>query len=445
MRQIGVFGALLLALFICTSAVAWADPEPDDVLSQAHGPMPSTGPVAAGIQTVNDADWYSLYLLGGQVVTISIDAPSCVSSYGNNASLYATLTDARGAPIDGATATVAIASPTSSIVGDTDVSTPASWTTPYTGADHYYIEVTPDSTFRPDLPCAYTLNLTPGSAVSNTSFEDREAACTHARARYHGALIAYRRAKSLAEHGRHHRSLRGLRATSSKRAAEMRTACRVVTAAEGKTGPAQPARAAQARAIWRTIYAADHMHGCRRLRPMIFPQGSGLFARAIVADARCGDGVIVLRHVAGTRWVILGQGSDWGATSRCQHDIQAVSITLLRRMFGRAICVQAMGEYQVAAWGDAVISKVHGADPALAYLLPHDGTLAHDAGQSSTQQYDWTSSTDDQAHSATVTLSYYVGTQADYAITLDGAPTVRGTITRSTVQKLGFPPDPSDE
>jgi hypothetical protein len=200
----------VLTLGVAMPVAAGADAfEPNDFPDQARGPLAGGSPTVASIDTFNDEDWYYLYLLGGQIVTVTVTAdPSCSGD-----SVLAELISADTSVLVTAVHTA----------GQTP--RPARWTTPYSGPDSYRIHVTTGRITLPVIPCPYTLEITPANAVSNTSIADRKARCTSARLKYHRALLNYRNAKSAAEHHRRHASLTHLRKAVSQARSHVTTKC----------------------------------------------------------------------------------------------------------------------------------------------------------------------------------------------------------------------------
>jgi hypothetical protein len=209
---------------------------------------------------------------------------------------------------------------------------------------------------------------------------------------------------------------------------------------------------AQTRAIFRAIDRHYHIRAglsrCHPATPRLHPVGRSFYTVVTIASRACGNGQFALRRPrSGGRWQALGAGSDWGSPDRCARDIRVIGITALRELFGREICVNGFsGDFQTVIWLDAVVAATSGADPTtLANSLPqfdgNDDTSLPGKPVTGTQSFPVADGT---AHTATVTLSFFVGSQADYAISVDGGAPQPGVITAAAVRALGYDPGPQD-
>jgi hypothetical protein len=205
------------------------------------------------------------------------------------------------------------------------------------------------------------------------------------------------------------------------------------------------ATAAEARAMWRVV---DRQHRCSaHHRPEVstVPSERFVYARLVIADGTCGNGEELLRRRKRShRWRPVGAGSDWGNPDRCAQDLARYPLTVLRDLFSKRICVNGYtNDYQAGIWTIAAIAKVVGPDPNLLAASPRFDAAPSGPGLALHGTVEWTS-TDGTAHSATATLSYFIGTQADYVVVASPGSTISGVVTRAQVEQLALNPEPAD-
>lgn len=130
---------LVVCLLLAGAAVASADVEPNDVISQAEGPIAGGVPINGTIDTPDDTDYYYFYVQGQQQIHVR----STGLSGGFNCSPPPDLEDASGSSL------------------------PLDYTTP-SGLNLFFLRVGDNSPGSQDELCdpgPYTLEVDPGSAV----------------------------------------------------------------------------------------------------------------------------------------------------------------------------------------------------------------------------------------------------------------------------------------
>lgn len=93
--------------------------------------------------------------------------------------------------------------------------------------------------------------------------------------------------------------------------------------------------------MWRVVDQGGRCAIHRRAKISTAGTHRRAFGLVTIADNQCGNGQVVLskrRHSKGSKWHILGSGSDWGYPGRCPGDLRKIPLKVLRDFFGRGTC-----------------------------------------------------------------------------------------------------------
>jgi len=104
------------------------------------------------------------------------------------------------------------------------------------------------------------------------------------------------------------------------------------------------ATAKESRQMWNAVDAKYGIEGCVERRGQISTAHTRKkYGTVTIADSHCGNGQYVLakrRHAAGSRWRVLGAGSDWGSPDRCKDDLRRIPRAVLEDFFGPGYCAR---------------------------------------------------------------------------------------------------------